>query len=81
MKTDAELILSDSMRADAMNKLSLKVTSFLNDAGFFQNCYNCQHWLEGPPHNRQQICGLFKARPPTSVIVAGCSEHTDNIPF
>lgn len=81
MKTDAELILADSCRADAMNKLSLKMTVFLKEAGFFQNCANCHYWREGPLHNRIQICGKFNARPPIEVMVAGCPDHSDNIPF
>ena len=81
MKTDAERILTDKTRLDAMNKLALYVGNFLFDNGFFRNCNNCEHWVEGPPHNRQQICGKFKMRPPTDVIVSGCPEHSDQIPF
>lgn len=81
MKTDAERILSDTMRKDAMNKLSLILTAYLDEMGMFISCINCEHWIEGPPNNRQQICGLFKSRPPTKVIVCGCEHHSDNLPF
>ena len=79
--TRAEEILAISIRHDAMNKLALEFTAYLMDHGFFKTCANCSHWIEGPPHNRQQLCGLFKQRPPTNIIVSGCPEHSDNIPF
>ena len=81
MKTDAERILTDTQRTDAMNKLALMWADYLNEIGMFKTCYNCEHWLEGPPDNRLQICGKYQQRPPTKVIICGCEEHTDNIPF
>lgn len=80
-KTDAERILADTCRQDAMNTLALKFTYFLMEEGFFRTCANCEHWIEGPPDNKQQICGLYKQRPPVNVIVSGCESHSDNIPF
>ena len=79
--TDAERILSDTMRKDPMNKLALILANELYEMGMFKSCCNCEHWLEGPPDNRLQICGKFKVRPPTNVIVSGCESHSDNIPF
>ena len=81
MKTDAERILTDTIRKDAMNKLALLFANFMDENGFFKSCLNCEHWLEGPPDNKLQICGKYKARPPTNIIVCGCEEHSDNIPF
>ena len=81
MKTDAERILSDTSRKDALNRLSLMLSEMLFEKGFFTTCCNCEHWIEGPPDNKQQICGLYKIRPPTKIIVAGCESHSDNIPF
>lgn len=81
MKTDAERILGDTCRQDAMNKLSKIFTDFLMDTGFFKTCLNCEHWIEGPSDNRKQICSKFNARPPTDVIVCGCEHHSENIPF
>lgn len=81
MTTDAERILSDANRKDALNKLSLILVNYMDEMGMFKSCVNCEHWLEGPPDNKLQICGLYKMRPPTKVIVSGCDSHSDNIPF
>jgi len=80
-KTDAERILSDTVRSDAMNTLALEMAKWMNEVGLFRSCLNCEHWIEGPPDNRQQMCGKYKMRPPTKIIVCGCDDHTDNIPF
>lgn len=76
MKTDAERVLADTCRHDAMNKLALIFTSFLMDNGFFRSCSNCEHWVNG-----KEICGKYDARPPVKVIVAGCEDHSDFVPF
>lgn len=80
-KTDAERILSDETRSDAMNKLALILARHMDEMGMFKSCCNCEHWLEGPPDNKLQICGKYQMRPPTKVIVCGCDDHSDNIPF
>lgn len=79
--TDAERILTDTVRKDAMNKLALILAGHMDEMGMFKSCYNCEYWIEGPPNNKQQICGLYKLRPPTKIIVCGCESHSDNIPF
>lgn len=72
----------DKQAREAMiAKIAKDIGERLADDGYFKNCYNCEHWIEGPPDNRQQICGMFKKRPPTHIIVSGCPEHSDNIPF
>lgn len=81
MKTDAERILTDTVRNDALNKLALDIANWMNEIGLFKSCRNCEHWLEGPPDNKMQVCGLYKCRPPTDIIVSGCDSHSDNIPF
>lgn len=81
MKTDAERILTDNVRRDLISKLALGITNWMDETGLFKSCLNCEHWIEGPPDNRQQLCGLYKMRPPTKVIVCGCDSHSDNIPF
>lgn len=79
--TDAERILTDTCRKDAMTKLALILAGNMDDMGMFRTCLNCEHWIEGTPHNIQQICGKYKVRPPTKIIVCGCDDHSDNIPF
>lgn len=43
-----------------------------------QHCVNCIHWAEN-----EEMCKMFKARPPAYVIVTGCPQHmhNDDIPF
>lgn len=79
--TDAERILTDSIRKDAMNKLALILAGKMDDIGLFRSCMNCEHWIEGPPNNLQQLCGKYKTRPPTKIIICGCDDHSDNIPY
>lgn len=81
VKTDAERILGDNTRDTAMKDLAKAMVNWLLEQGMFRTCYNCEHWLEGPPDNRLQKCGKFNIRPPTKVIVCGCDQHTDNIPY
>ncbi len=85
--TDAERILTDTLRKDAMNKLALILAGYMDEMGMFKTCLNCEHWIEGtqvetllPPESRQ-MCKLYGARPPTKIIVCGCESHSDNIPY
>ena len=45
-------------------------------AGFFTNCLNCDRWDKA-----NSICGLAKELPPPEIIVLGCENHQQNIPF
>lgn len=85
--TEAERILQDTDRESLIRKLSNQITSNWYEMGLFRSCLNCEHWIEGTqqgsllkPEDRQK-CKKFNSRPPTKVIVCGCSEHSDNIPF
>ena len=40
-----------------------------------QSCLQCLHWKE-----KEEMCGLFKQRPPAKIIVVGCEKH-EFIPF
>lgn len=62
-------------RHDDMNKLSLALTAYLMDHGYFTNCLNCHNWQD-----KNEICSKYNQRPPALIIIKGCSEHTD-IPF
>ncbi len=44
----------------------------------YQNCLNCKHWKP-----TDDICGLYKAKPPTEIIVYSCPSYEDDmdIPF
>jgi hypothetical protein len=81
MKTDAERILQDTVRENALKELAKGITNWMLEQGLYRTCLNCEHWIEGPPDNMQQICGKYNMRPPTKIIVCGCDDHSDNIPF
>lgn len=46
-----------------------------------RTCLNCLHWIdESDPFNPGE-CRLAGKRPPPSIIVTGCEQHDDEIPF
>lgn len=52
-------------------------------SGHWVTCLNCEHFKvhNDVGNNKDDICGLFKMRPPSHVIVNGCKDHIDDIPF
>lgn len=44
--------------------------------GAMQSCLNCYHFNEAA-----ETCGRYGKRPPARVIVTGCCEWEDEIPF
>ena len=57
------------------NELAHKIADWLDDQGYMRNCLTCEHW------RNDEICGKWNARPPAKIIVSGCPDHTDLIPF
>jgi len=49
--------------------------------GQWRTCINCEYWTEIPNSNRTMICGKWGQTPPLEVIVVGCPEWIDRIPF
>lgn len=53
----------------------------------WQTCLNCLWWHPGPPPEGSMIdarppqCEKFKAVPPPHIIVSGCEDHENDIPF
>ncbi len=60
--------------------LDIKLRNHLVSSGRWRSCLNCEYWVGHAglvaPH-----CDMFKAMPPPHIIVTGCNEHIDNIPF
>jgi hypothetical protein len=55
-------------------------------AGRWRCCWNCDNWKEHVDDKGNSlsapICSLFHERPPTEVIIVGCSEwYASGIPF
>lgn len=44
-------------------------------------CLNCNHWQENPSNEFQYNCKKHNLMPPPRIIVNGCNEHSDLIPF
>lgn len=42
----------------------------------WQCCLNCINW-----NARDETCAKFGARPPATIIVHGCRDHENDIPF
>lgn len=42
----------------------------------WSSCLNCEEW-----DKKQELCGLFKAKPPLEVVVHGCPQWYGEIPF
>lgn len=53
----------------------------LIDANIWRTCLSCLYWEEIPMSGRTMICGKFKQTPPPQVIVHGCREWDNDIPF
>ena len=45
--------------------------------GYVKSCLNCDHW----DHEAGTQCLKYKAVPPPKVIVYGCPDWTEHIPF
>jgi hypothetical protein len=41
-----------------------------------KNCVTCEFF-----DDKQELCTIFKARPPATVIVKGCDRYENEIPF
>jgi hypothetical protein len=75
-------ILRMTERQKLLDGLSLGIVEWALDQGLFRSCLNCEHWTgETPQYEPPEHCRKFRARPPARIIVTGCDEHSDNIPF
>ena len=64
-------------RKAQLAKLAHSLMDWLDDAGYHRTCLTCFNWIE----NENPHCGKYKMRPPTKIIISGCPDHTDLIPF
>lgn len=66
----------------------IKLQNSLIRSGSIKTCTNCEHWrlvhgmktLLGKA-NLDRHCGKYSMVPPPDVIVTGCVEHVEDIPF
>jgi hypothetical protein len=61
----------------AVEEAILKHQKRLLDAKLWRSCLNCINWIEKPNIG----CMKFRALPPPNVIVHGCKDWEDDIPF
>mgnify|MGYP007112196905 CR=1 FL=1 len=50
-------------------------------ACIWKSCVNCLNWAPNENKGAEEVCSLYKARPPADVIVIGCVSHIEDIPF
>lgn len=53
-----------------------EMLDFLGARGWFRNCTTCMDW-----DSEKDQCARHDAKPPADVIVKGCEDHSDLIPF
>lgn len=78
-----EQLISGPDREKLLDQLARNILDRMFDEGWFKTCLNCQHWnREDSKTKPPDTCGKFgDQRPPARIIVTGCPEHSDNIPF
>jgi hypothetical protein len=59
----------------------IELARLLDDRGLFRNCLNCAKWNDTERGDANTGCSKYQKLPPPSVIVSGCPEHSDLIPF
>lgn len=68
-------LLASSSRDEILDTLARIMFRRMIDEGWFRSCLNCRHWGAG-----NEICALVGRRPPATVIVSGCEQHSDTDP-
>ena len=80
--------VKDELREVAAHRMDLQAK--LINTQVWQTCLNCVYWykrtiinntVEPPTRTEKQDCRLFKAMPPPHIIVSGCPDHENDIPF
>ena len=73
-------IMRQESYADFRSALDQAIERIIHDpiSMPYQNCLNCKHWKL-----TDDICGLYKAKPPTEILIYSCPSYEDdmNIPF
>lgn len=63
------------------NELRLRVVR----AGLWRCCMNCEHWCEvSVVTSTERVynhCGKYNMLPPDDILLVGCVEHVQEIPF
>lgn len=84
---EAKKILTSWDRVDLLHKLVTSVVQEWKDAGLFRSCLNCSHWSPANPiananePAHPEGCSKYRQTPPAKIIVTGCDQHSDMIPF
>lgn len=68
--------MSIDLSQENMRKLANLIVERMSDEGYFRTCCNCKAWDE-----QHEVCKKYNVQPPARVIVKGCEDHSDNIPF
>lgn len=63
-----------------VRQVDINLRNQLVKSGAWATCTNCTHWLPGNGQ-AQDKCELYNVTPPANVIITGCVNHQDEIPF
>lgn len=66
----------EQKREKLLNELGISFVELMVREGWFRSCLNCEFWQD-----KEEVCRKWKVRPPAKVIVTGCEDHSDEIPF
>lgn len=67
----------EELREVATKRMELQAK--LIDVHAWQTCLNCLYWQGNMGMPGQ--CEKFKATPPLHIVVSGCPDHENDIPF
>ena len=75
--------LRTESRQNLLDALAHGFVDWAFDQGLFRSCLNCEHWNKDDSKTHPpETCRKFgDERPPAKIIVTGCPDHSDNIPF
>lgn len=71
--------LADELREIATHRMDLQAK--LVSAQVWQTCLNCVYWHRNNTSAGDEGCDKFNAMPPPHIVVNGCPDHENDIPF
>lgn len=74
-------IATVNKRKDEEHAAIVKHQQLILRVNHWRSCLNCINWMEKPMSGKTFYCLLYKAIPPPDVIVNGCRDWDDDIPF
>lgn len=84
-----QVMRGTELRDSFVTSLGNNIAETLVDCGIAKTCLNCDHWNSDGTYGNPQFfnrnlpegCKKYRALPPPKIIVMGCPDHTDALPF